>query len=76
MTASDLQTLLNRADMALALALFIVGLFRHWWVMGDRYREMRQDRDEWREMALSGTVVARRSLTLAKQTAEVETAES
>lgn len=74
MTAEDLQALLNRADIALALALFIVGLVRGWWIMGDRFRDMRQDRDEWRELALGGQVIARRSLTLATHNEAHETA--
>lgn len=51
------------------LLLFIIGLVREWLVPGrrhrralgmaeDRYQEMREDRDQWRRLALTGTSLA------------------
>lgn len=46
------------------------------WVWGWTYQAIVKDRDEWRELALTGQVVARRSLTLAKHAEIHETAEA
>lgn len=45
-----------------ALALFIVGCFRKWIVFGWVYRDMKEDRDRWREIGLSGTKLASRAV--------------
>jgi hypothetical protein len=45
-----------------AVCLFIVGCFYKWVVFGWTYSDMREDRDRWREIALSGTKLASRAV--------------
>jgi hypothetical protein len=46
------------------LILAIVGGSRGWWVYGRYYREMVDDRNFWRDQALSGTKAAEKLAAL------------
>lgn len=41
---------------------FVWGLFKRWIVIGWTYQDMKEDRDRWREIALSGTKLAHRAV--------------
>ncbi len=49
------------------LILILYGLQKRWWVVGWAYDEVRTERDEWKELALSGTRAAERAVDLAQQ---------
>jgi hypothetical protein len=49
------------------LILILYGLTKKWWVVGWAYEEVRKERDEWKELALSGTRAAERAVDLAQQ---------
>lgn len=51
------------------LVLFMVGLVKRWWVVGWAYDDCRRERDEWKELALTGTRAAERAVDLAREVA-------
>jgi hypothetical protein len=65
MTLDQLFVALKDGGTLFALFLFSVGGLRQWWVWGWQYREMRIERDQWKALALSGTLLASRAVTLA-----------
>ena len=46
-----------------ALALFILGLMRKWWVLGSQFQAMQTDRDEWKALALEAAGLAEKAAT-------------
>lgn len=57
-----LQLILGPAGVTV---LVLVLMFTGWkglWVFGWQYKDMKQDRDEWKEAALRGTRVAERAI--------------
>lgn len=49
---------------ALVLALFILfGGWRRWWVFGWLYKDLEQEKNEWKEAALRGTRIAERAVS-------------
>jgi hypothetical protein len=53
-----------------ALFFVVIGGARGWYVWGWTHRAVERDRDFWRQLALSGTSLAQKSLELAKETAK------
>ena len=61
--ASELQPIFDYADRLGVVAMLIViilGGFRGWWVWGRDYKKMEQEKNDWRNLALSGTELADR----------------
>lgn len=48
----------------LALVILYAG-WKKWWVFGWQYRDLERDRNEWKNAALNGTLVARKAVDLA-----------
>lgn len=49
----------------LVLALVILfGGWKRWWVFGWHYRETVEEKNEWKEIALRGTKIAEKVVTL------------
>lgn len=64
----SLKDILNFASDAGVIGLLVfvlVGGAKKWWVWGWSYEELVKDRDEWKELALSGTNLAERAVDLA-----------
>jgi hypothetical protein len=55
--------------LAILVVLIAAGGMRGVWVWGREYDAMREDRNLWRELALSGTAIAGQALTLAERQA-------
>jgi hypothetical protein len=49
------------------LAFLLVGFYLRWWVFGWQYQELKEDRDEWKLLAQTGTVTAERATTAATE---------
>lgn len=47
------------------LLLAFVGGFKRWWVFGWHYDAVCRERDEWKQLALRGTVIAGQAVELA-----------
>lgn len=61
----DLQQwvmLVRDGGLALAVVVLVVGGARGWYVFGSIYKDMKQDRDDWKDLALRGTNLAERAL--------------
>ena len=63
----DWLQLLKEGGALAALVIFIVGCIRKWWVFGWQYEDLKKDRDEWKEVALSGTSLAEAAVDLAEK---------
>jgi len=71
----DLQQILEtvRAAGITGLLVFaLIGGFRKWWVFGWQYKDVCKEKDEWKQLALGGTQLAERSVSVAKEVAEVK----
>lgn len=55
------------------LIFALIGGFRKWWVFGWHYKEVEQEKNEWKQLALGGTQLAERSVSVAKEVVEVKT---
>lgn len=49
------------------LAVLLIGFQQRWWVFGWQYQELKQDRDEWKLLAQTGTATAERANSAATQ---------
>ncbi len=56
------------------LAFVLIGGYKGWWVFGWQYRDVQdrikkaeQERDDWRDIALTGTSMAERTVDLFKR---------
>lgn len=58
MDANQIFDFISKGGVAALMILILVGGSKEWWVYGVTYREMKQDRDDWRDMALAGTQLA------------------
>lgn len=50
------------------LVAILIGGFRRWWVFGWHYDAVCKERDEWKQLALRGTVIAGQAVELATTT--------
>ena len=57
----------TKGGPAAALAVFILGLLRKWWVLGAEYQSMRADRDEWKALALEAAGLAEMATTASRR---------
>ena len=62
MTITDAWAFVQAGGVAALLFIALAGVFRGWWYPGYMYRDLEQDRDEWKRIALenlrvTGTVV-------------------
>jgi hypothetical protein len=55
-------TLVQNGGLALAVVVLVAGGIRGWYVFGPTYADMKQDRDDWKALALRGTSLAERAL--------------
>jgi hypothetical protein len=63
----DLMTLaekLSGAGLATLLIMILVGGWRQYWVFGWQFKQLQDERDEWKRMALRGTDFAERAVSL------------
>ena len=58
--------LLEKGSYTAALLIFIVGGLKQWWVWGWLYRDKTRECDQWRTLALQGTSLANRAVSLAE----------
>ena len=70
----DILDLVSKITVAGLLALIVVALVRGWLVPAYRYREVQDEiqelkgeRDEWKQLALQGTSIARTAVRIADQ---------
>jgi hypothetical protein len=61
----ELLDQVGRIGAAGMLIAALIGGFRRWWVWGWQYQEMRDDRDQWRDIAIKGMTVAQGATTIA-----------
>lgn len=50
------------------LLTFIIGLLRRWWVIGWSYDDLKQERDQWREIALSNVQLSGKAISFVERT--------
>lgn len=63
--STELQTLVmlvRDGGLALAVVVLVIGGVRGWYHWDGEYQEMKQDRDDWKSLALRGTNLAERAL--------------
>lgn len=58
------QSIAGPLGAVFALCVFVWGLHKQWFVIGWQYRDMKDDRDRWREIALTGTKLAHRAVDI------------
>lgn len=58
MTVGQILELLTQGGVVGLLVLIVVGGWRRWYVWQWQYRDMQNDRDWWRKIALRGTGLA------------------
>jgi hypothetical protein len=63
------QLLLSQGGVVFLLVLILVGGSMKKWVWGWSYEELRKERDEWRTLALEGTTIAERAVTVTEAAA-------
>lgn len=63
----DLITFLRDGGLLAAMLLFVFGIQRGWWVTDREYRRLRDERDTWKHLALTGTTLAGRAVELAEK---------
>lgn len=56
----EILRILNQGGTVAVLVLIILGGYRQWWVWGWQFHALEEDRDRWKELALSGTDLAER----------------
>ena len=56
----------------LSLFLVTVGSYRGWWYPGAVYREMRQERDNWRTVALGSVRLGHKAVDMAEGTLGIQ----
>lgn len=64
-TLQDILDILNGGGVLATFVIFVVGCLKRWWVFGWAYDQLKEDRDEWKALALSGTYIADKAVTLA-----------
>lgn len=57
--------ILSRGGVVAFALLILVGGHRRWWVFGWQYEAAERRAEEWRELALNGTLTAERAVSLA-----------
>lgn len=67
MSVSDLGQLLTNAGGASVLVFVVMALIRGWLVPGHVHDDVRQDRDDWKEIALASVNGAEKAITLAER---------
>jgi hypothetical protein len=65
MTLQDVIKLILQGGVAPLLLVIVYTGHKGYWVFRREITECQRDRDEWKEMALSGTLLARRATELA-----------
>jgi hypothetical protein len=58
---------LSGAGLPVLAVLILLGGWKRFWVWGYQLEEMRQERDEWRRMALRGTEFAERAISVVEK---------
>lgn len=66
-TLSDILSTVRDAGVIGLLVIIIVGGHRKWWVWGYLYDQVLKERDEWKTLALRGTELADRMVTITKR---------
>lgn len=56
---------LKDAGIVGLLVFILIGGSRQWWVWGYQFRDLKQERDWWRDTALRGTQMAERAVDIA-----------
>lgn len=62
---TQIGTLVNAGGVVFLLVAAIVGRYKQWWVDGPTHAEMRDDRDEWKDMALKALGVSEKAADVA-----------
>lgn len=65
MGESEILKIILQGGVAPLLLIIVWTGAKGYWVFGREMRQCQQDRDEWKELALNGTSLARRSIELA-----------
>lgn len=66
-TAGDLSSLLQLGGTVGAIAFFLFALLKGWVVPQAMYRQMREDRDQWKEVAMTSIRAAERGIGVAEE---------
>jgi hypothetical protein len=65
-TLVELWDAIQRGGLPFVLFLLLVTGYRQMWVWGYLYRAERREKEEWKELALSGTSLARHAARTAE----------
>lgn len=74
LTLVDLWDAIQRGGLPFVLFLLLVSGYRQMWVWGYLYRATLREKDEWKELALSGTSLARTAAHKAERAVKAEEA--
>lgn len=61
MNYAQVIDLASKVSLAVVLMVILVGGVQGYWVSGSTYKEMVEDRNEWKRLALAGTNLAVRT---------------
>jgi hypothetical protein len=62
-----IQRIISNGGVVGLFILFFVAVQKEWFVPGAQYKDLKQDRDDWKEIALTGTNAAERAIGLAER---------
>lgn len=62
---ADLLSLVDKGGVVAALAMVVIAVIRGWLVPGHSYRDLMEDRDFWRQAALTTTNAAEKAVSIA-----------
>jgi hypothetical protein len=63
----ELLSVISDGGVLGLLIMILFGLVKRWWVVGWVYEDCAKERDEWKDLALSGTRAAEQAVTLAQK---------
>lgn len=66
MTIEQVIELFSQAGALAVLTVGVVGFMREWWVPGAAHRRLRQEKEQWKQLALTGVNTAERAVGLAE----------
>lgn len=67
MDVQQLLQIVNTGGVVALLMLIVVGIQRGWYVPSRYYDDIVKDRNEWKELALTGTRAAERAVTVVER---------
>ena len=61
----------RQGPLVLVLAFFLWGFYKEWWKMGNDFRRLEKEKDEWKARAIQGLGTAETAAHVAEELKEV-----